>query len=248
MVYFHLLFYSFQEFEVQVVLVAIKETFVVGEDKVSGIVAPPDAFQPNVVLVPTFSMGASPHAQILMPWPESTATRIQTVMNLRMKQVGSVCISNSIHLYEYMLQLGVDKCASCQLLCCLQGARPLLLWSSSSLKTSYCLIKMASAADPDDEDQHAKLASSQARFQGTTEVLMNANNHWKLVVQIPVWVQHIQLPAYFVNIGATSTWNSPRSKGSKMLKNPSCWELGSWKKMGTRVYNMVCIISKLLHL
>lgn len=108
----NLLFYSFQESEVQVVLVAIKETFVVGEDKVSGIVAPPDAFQLNVVLVPTFSMGAKPHAQILMPWPESTATGIQTVMNLRMKQVGSVCISNSVHLCEYMLQLGLDKCAS----------------------------------------------------------------------------------------------------------------------------------------
>lgn len=50
---------------------------------------------------------------------------------------------------------------------------------------------MASAADPD-EDQHAKLASSQACFQGTTEVLMNANNLWKLMVQIPIWVQHIK--------------------------------------------------------
>lgn len=51
---------------------------------------------------------------------------------------------------------------------------------------------MASAADPDDEEQHAKLASSQACFQGITEVLMNANNLWKLMVQIPIWVQHIQ--------------------------------------------------------
>lgn len=108
----NLLFYSFQESEVQVVLVAIKETFVVGEGKVSGIVAPPDAFQLNVVLLPTFSMGAKLHTQILRPWPESTATGIQTVMNLRMKQVRSVCISNSIHLYEYLLQLGVDKWAS----------------------------------------------------------------------------------------------------------------------------------------
>lgn len=40
----NLLFYSFQESEVQVVLVAIKETFVVGEGKVSGIVAQPDTF------------------------------------------------------------------------------------------------------------------------------------------------------------------------------------------------------------
>lgn len=51
---------------------------------------------------------------------------------------------------------------------------------------------MASTADPDDEDQHAKLASSQARFQGTTEVLMNANSLWKLMFHIPIWVQHIQ--------------------------------------------------------
>lgn len=97
----NLLFYSFQESEVQVVFVAIKETFVVGEDKVSKIVALPDAFQLSVVLVPTFSMGAKPHTQILMPWPKSTATGVQTVMNLRMKQVGSVCIRNFIHLYEY---------------------------------------------------------------------------------------------------------------------------------------------------
>lgn len=81
----NLLFNSFQESEVQVVLVAIKETFVVGEDKVSGIVAPPDAFQLNVVLVPTFSTGAKLHAQIFMPWLEATATGIQTVINLRVK-------------------------------------------------------------------------------------------------------------------------------------------------------------------
>lgn len=86
----NLLFDSFQESEVQIVLIAIKESFVVGEDKVSGIVAPPDAFQLNVGLVPTFSAGAKLHAHIFVPRLESTAAGIQTVMDLRVKPVGSV--------------------------------------------------------------------------------------------------------------------------------------------------------------
>lgn len=87
-----LLFDSFQESEVQIVLAAIKEPFVVDEDEVSGIVAPPDAFQLNVGLVPTFSTEAKLHAQIFMPRLESTAAGIQTLMNLGVKSVGSVIV------------------------------------------------------------------------------------------------------------------------------------------------------------
>lgn len=81
------LFDSFQDSEVQIVFIAIKEPSVVGEDKVSGIVAPPDALQLNVALVPTFSMEAKLHARIFLPRLESTAAGIQPVMNLRVKSV-----------------------------------------------------------------------------------------------------------------------------------------------------------------
>lgn len=75
------LFNSFQEPEVQVVLIAVEEPLVVGKDQVSGVVAPvDDVCQLYVGLVPTFSVVF--HTHILLPGPESTAARIQTVVNL----------------------------------------------------------------------------------------------------------------------------------------------------------------------
>lgn len=81
-----LLFDSFQEPEVQVVLVAVKEPLVVGEDQVSRIVTSvDDVCQLYLVLVPTFSMVAEFHTRILLPGPESTTALIQTVVNLKKK-------------------------------------------------------------------------------------------------------------------------------------------------------------------
>lgn len=79
----NLLFDSFQEPEVQVVLVAVEEPLVVGEDQVSGVVAPVDVFQLYVVLVPTFSVEAELHTHVLLPGLESTAALVQTVVNLK---------------------------------------------------------------------------------------------------------------------------------------------------------------------
>lgn len=80
----NLLFDSFQEPEVQVVLIAVEEPLVVGEDQVSGVVIlVDDVCQLYVVWVPTLSVVAEFHTHILLPGPESTATLIQTVVNLK---------------------------------------------------------------------------------------------------------------------------------------------------------------------
>lgn len=83
---------SLQESEVQVVLAAIKVSFVVGEDQVSGIMAPPDAPQLDVALLPTCSTDAKPHTHTFVPRRESTAAGVQAVMDLRGKSVGSVVL------------------------------------------------------------------------------------------------------------------------------------------------------------
>lgn len=101
---------SFQESEVQIVLVAIKESSVVGEDEVSGVVAPPDAFQLNVALVPTFRMEAKRHAHIFMPRLESTAAGIQTVMNLRVKSGFISVLLSTISICRYAVTRDGHMC------------------------------------------------------------------------------------------------------------------------------------------
>ena len=79
----NLLFDSFQEPEVQVVLIAVEEAFVVGEHQVSGVVSPvDDVCQLYVFLVPTLSIEAQLHTHILLSGPEATAALIKTVVNL----------------------------------------------------------------------------------------------------------------------------------------------------------------------
>lgn len=89
----YLLFDSLQQPEVQVVLVAVEEPLVVGEDQVSGVVTPvDDGGQLYVVLVPAFGAMAELHAHVLPPGPESTAARIQAVVNLEEK----------VHIVSYL--------------------------------------------------------------------------------------------------------------------------------------------------
>ncbi len=52
-----------------------------------------DVRQLDVVLVPTFSMVAELHAHILLPWPESTAALVQTVVDL--KKTVLICSDNT---------------------------------------------------------------------------------------------------------------------------------------------------------
>lgn len=80
---FNLLLDSLQEPEVQVVLVAIKEALVVGEDQASGVVAPVDDIcQLNKVLVSTLGLVARADTYVHLPGPEPTAALIQAVVNL----------------------------------------------------------------------------------------------------------------------------------------------------------------------
>lgn len=77
------LFDSLQEPEVQVVLVAVEEALVAGEDQVSGVVAPvDDVGQLDVVLVPTPGVQPERHTLILLTRPEAAAALIQTTVDL----------------------------------------------------------------------------------------------------------------------------------------------------------------------
>lgn len=75
----HSLFDSLEDPEVQVVLVAVKEASVVAEDQPPRIAGPLDVVQLNVVLVPTVTL----ITDIFPSGPESTATLVQTAVNLR---------------------------------------------------------------------------------------------------------------------------------------------------------------------
>lgn len=69
---------SLEEPEVQVVLVAVEEAPVVGEDQPSGVVAPADVFQLDAVLVPTGPLVT----HVFPSGPEATAALVQSAVNL----------------------------------------------------------------------------------------------------------------------------------------------------------------------
>lgn len=78
----HSLFDSLEYPEIQVVLVAVEEAAVVAEDQPSGVAAPLDVVQLNVVLVPTVTL----ITHIFPSGPESTAVLVQTAMDLKVAE------------------------------------------------------------------------------------------------------------------------------------------------------------------
>lgn len=75
---------SLQQPEVQVVLVAVEEALVVGEDQVPGVVTPvDDVGQLYAVGVTAVGAVSEVRAHIFPPGPEPAAAPIQAVVNLK---------------------------------------------------------------------------------------------------------------------------------------------------------------------
>lgn len=106
----NLLLDSFQEPEVQVVLIAVEEALVVGEDQVPWVVTPvDDVRQLYVVLVPAIGVVAEFHTHIHPPGPEPTAALIQPVVNLKRENAWSWCVKNRSRLVAGMSELQISN-------------------------------------------------------------------------------------------------------------------------------------------